>query len=152
MKTITADEYITMDLWSKDHWSTLAYIETVMVDIGGFQVGFDARMRSNRRNFRVMKEECSKPKRVTASNPLGIPMNSDQGTILKNGKMVENHDDWACVQDMAAEGLFIEGVEGVEPKKVLRLSPKGSELISRLRQHKAAGGTFKNFDYTKKEI
>jgi len=30
-----------MDLWGRDHWSTLAYIETVMVDCKGFQIGQD---------------------------------------------------------------------------------------------------------------
>ncbi len=43
---------VPVELWSKDHWSTLAYIETVMVEHGGrFEVGWDPRMRQNRRNF-----------------------------------------------------------------------------------------------------
>jgi hypothetical protein len=29
------DGYIDIHLWGKDHWSTLAYIETVMVECGG---------------------------------------------------------------------------------------------------------------------
>lgn len=152
MKTITSEDYIPMKLWAKDHWSTLAYIETVMVDLGGFQVGFDARMRSNRRNFRVMKDECPKPKRVGPFNPLGIPMGPDHGTILNNGKAVANHDDWYCVQDMAAEGLFEQTADDIQPKVNLKLSAKGKELVARLRQHKANGGNFKNFDFTKKDI
>lgn len=54
------DSYIPMNMWSKDHWTTLAYI--------GFQVGRDARMRSNRRNFRATPaSQCS---RIDTTRPI----------------------------------------------------------------------------------
>ena len=40
------DGYVPPNLFGKDHWSTLAYMETIMVDCGGFQVGADPRMRA----------------------------------------------------------------------------------------------------------
>lgn len=140
------DEYIPMNKWSKDHWSTLAYLETVMVDAGGFQVGSDPRMRSNRRHFRVMHQECPKPKRPTKDWALGVVMDASHGTVLKDGSSVANHDDWMCVQDMAAEGLFTTDVDGVQPGETLHLSARGLALAAALRAHKAAGGTFASFD------
>lgn len=36
------NSYVPMDMWAKDHWTTLAYIDNVMVDNAGFQVGREA--------------------------------------------------------------------------------------------------------------
>lgn len=142
-----SDEYIEMSQWSKDHWSTLVYVETVMVECGGFQLGTDARMRSNRRHVRVMHEMCPRPKRPSSSGSgLAVVMSPHHGTRLKDGTEVAGHDDWMCVQDMAEAGLFTVGVEGVEPGETLHLSPRGQDLVSQLRQHKAGGGTFASFE------
>jgi hypothetical protein len=72
------DIYISPELWGADHWSTLAYIETV--DCNGFQIGLDARMRSNRRNFRVMTEQCPSPKRIGANPGMAIVMSPEHAT------------------------------------------------------------------------
>jgi hypothetical protein len=138
------DKYIPMEHWSKDHWSTLAYVETVIVDCAGFQIGSDARMRSNRRHFRLMNNECPRPKR-SGKPGLGITMGPEHGTCLKDNIVVPEHDDWMCVQDMAAEGLFTISAEDIEPSVVLNLSPKGTALVEALRRHKSSGGTFSNF-------
>lgn len=138
----TCDTFIPMSQWSKDHWSTFAYVEHVMVETAGFQIGFDGRMKSNRRNFRILKEDCPKPKRPSACS-LGVVMDLKYSTVIKNGQQIHNHDDWHCVQDMAAEGLFT--VTHFEPKDILHLSDKGQQIASQLRQHKASGGSFKDF-------
>lgn len=140
------NDYIPMTNWSKDHWSTLAYLETVMVDCQGFQVGADPRMRSNRRHFRVMQQECRKPRRASREWALGVVMDPNHGTRLKDGSTVANHDDWMCVQDMAVEGLFTTDVDGVEPGETLHLSDRGRQVAAALRAHKAAGGNFADFD------
>lgn len=138
--------YIAVNLWGKDHWSTLAYVETVMVECAGFQIGSDARMRSNRRNFRVMHEQCRHPKRPERSTAsMAVSMVPQHGTRLNNGTKVEDHDDWACIQDMAQAGLFTVSVDAVEPKQVLHFSPIGSTIAVQLRNHKAAGGMFATF-------
>lgn len=54
--TFTMDDSIPVAYCGKNHWSLLAYIETVMVECGGFDVGFDPRMTQNCRNYRIMKE------------------------------------------------------------------------------------------------
>lgn len=137
-------DYVPMNKWGKDHWSTLAYIETVMVEVQGFQVGFDARMRQKRRTFRVMHEQCPQPKRPSRGG-MGIPMEPKYGSRLNDGTSLEGHDDWDCVQDMAVEGLFTVGVEGVEPGATLQFSEKGLNLAQALRKHKIGGGVFGNF-------
>lgn len=139
------DSFIPMDLWGKDHWSLLAYISCVMEEFAGFQVGFDGRMRQNRRNFRIMKEQAPVPKRV--NNCMGIVMKEDYSTRLKNGVVARDHDDWCCVQDMATAGLFQETVEKVEPNKILHFSDKGIQISNALRVHKMRGGVFSNFTW-----
>lgn len=139
------NDYVPMALWSKDHWSTLGYVESVIVDCAGFQVGADPRMRSNRRHFRVMHEECPRPKRF-GKTAMGVVMNAEHGTRLKDGSTVPNHDDWMCIQDMAAEGFFTVGPDEIEPGVTISLSKKGMAFAESLRRHKSNGGVFANFD------
>lgn len=139
------DAYVPMNQWSKDHWSTLAYVETVMVDCAGFQIGADPRMRSNRRHTRVMQEECARPKRTSKVRSPCLTMDPSQGTRLKDGTVLAGHDDWMCVQDMAEAGLFTVNADGVEPGQTLHLSPLGQDICAQLRAHKAQGGQFAGF-------
>lgn len=144
-----SDAYIPMSVWSKDHWTTLAYIESVMVDVGSFQVGADPRMKSNRRHYRVMLEECPRPKRANPSHAGLLVMRPEHSTRIKVAGLpqtVDNHDDWMCVQDMAHAGLFTVGPEGIEPGEELHFSDLGKQLSSRLRQHKMEGGQFAAFN------
>jgi hypothetical protein len=137
----SADDYIPSAVWGKDHWTTLAYVETVATDCAGFQVGSDARMRTNRRHFRVM-QDCLKPRRAKAGG-IGLVMDPvAHATRLNDGQTVEGHDDWNCVQDLANEGLFNLDASGVEPGITLHLSTKGQAWCAKLRSHKQAGGTY----------
>lgn len=151
-KVFSADDFIPMSHWGKDHWSTLAYAETVMTDCGGFQVGVDGRMRSGRRNFRVMTQGCPKPKRAGggAAAP-AVVMEPGHSTKLKDGQCVTGHDDWSCIQDMAAEGLFNCGPDDVEPGVILSLSDKGTKILNALREFKRGGGQYAAFRWPVKE-
>jgi hypothetical protein len=40
--------YIPINEWGRDHWSMLAYFESIEVDHGQFKILFDPRMRQNR--------------------------------------------------------------------------------------------------------
>lgn len=137
------DDLIPVEFWGKDHYSTLAYIETVMVDCGGFEVGVDPRMRSNRRNFRVLMDGNRKPRRPGSSRwQMAVAMEPKHSSYLKNGATSENHDDWCCVQDMVGAGLV---TGDVEPGAVLHLSPLGQRFVVQLREFKATGGNFAEF-------
>jgi hypothetical protein len=143
---ITADQYIAPALWGRDHWSTLAYLDTVMTDCAGFEMGSDARMRANRRNARVMAA-VPRPKRVRSAHASPLPGTlAIEGSRLKDGQTVAGHDDWNCIEDMAQAGLFNIGPLGLAPGKVLKLSPLGRAVVARLRQHKQDGGQFAQFD------
>ncbi len=143
------EDYVPVDNFGKDHWTTLAYAETVMVDCGGFQVGCDARMRQGRRHYRVMREMCMNPKRISGRSSAATVMDLKYSTVLKDGTMVQGHDDWHCVQDMANAGwLHVDGyasADAVEPGAILHLTALGRTVADQLRAHKAAGGTFASF-------
>ena len=139
------DGYVAIDNFSPDHWSTLAYAETVMVECGFFQVGFDARMRQGRRHFRVMHEQCRKPKRPS-SGAMGVVMDNKYSTTMRDGTVVQGHDDWHCVQDMVAAGLMTSKDDSVEPCVKLHLTDLGRDINGQLRAHKASGGSWKTFE------
>lgn len=144
-KTFSIDDAIPPAFWGKDHWSTLAYVDTVMVDCGAFEIGADGRMRSSRRNYRVMCEENPRPLRSGGHAP-AVPMDSTRhSTRLNNGQMVVGHDDWACVRDMASVNLFTHPVEAFEPGVTLRFTRKGRAWAEALREFKRQGGNFGSF-------
>lgn len=130
-------QYISIELWGRDHWSMLAYFETVQVERGFFRVEFNARMRQKRHHLRVM------PGRRGDYD--GIPMRPEHGSRLNNGTYIENHDDWDCVQDFANAGLLKQSPEKVDVNERLTLSDRGHEFCAALRRHKASGGSFSSF-------
>ena len=138
----TKDDIIPLKDFGRDHWSTFAYIDTLIVELQGFQIGFDGRMRQGRRNFRVMKEMCSHPKRVNSAS-MGIVMDLKYGTRLRDGSTVEGHDDWDCVQDLVEAGLL---VGECEPSEILKLSENGKYAINALREHKRSEGSYATFE------
>lgn len=143
LSEISAGDYVPLDKFGRDHWSTLAYVETVMVECGGFQVGSDPHMRSGRRNWRVLREGCPKPKRPTRSSLANdLVMSREHGSRLSDGTYVPGHDDWHCIQDMVVLGFFDSDAE---PGVTLRFLPLGQSVALALRQHKANGGTFASF-------
>lgn len=141
---VTKDEYIDPSLFGRDHWSTLAYVESVMTDCAGFQLGNDPRMRANRRNYRVMNE-CARPKRAKNLSVTNHPMMPDDGSRLNNGQVVRGHDDWNCVEDFAALGFFDVDAASLDAGVTLKFSALGKTVAAALRQHKQDGGQFEQF-------
>lgn len=132
--------YIPISQWGVDHWQTLAYLETRAVDFKGI---IDNRhMRTNPRLHR----------NLVGSLPLGgIQDGSRYPTRLREGEQY-GHDDWSCLEDMAAIGLLKAYVRirdagaafgGYEAR--IDLTPLGLEFAAHLRGHKATGGTYHNF-------
>lgn len=141
--SIRPNDAVPVALWGRDHWSTLAYIETKLVDDDGkdecgYSVRFDPRMRQCRRHFRVLSEALPGHRKREAQ--FGEPMQPTHGSRLSDGTYLPWHDDWHCVQDLMAEGLFEHGEwdAGME----LKLTELGHEVAAALRKHKAAGGTY----------
>lgn len=146
------DDYIPLANFGKDHWSTLAYADTIIPDHRGFQVGFDCRMRQGRAHFRVMQRDCPKPRRTNhAGMNSAMAMDNRYSTILKDGTVAfEGHDDWHCVRDLVAAGLMgikrtgliVPLVEDVEPGVDLFLTALGEKFVTAMKRHKADGGSF----------
>lgn len=112
--------------WGKDHWSTLAYVETCIVDNGG---------RLDKRRMRCL--DALHPQFAHGHDASGYP------TRLRGGMTAEGHDDWSCVEDMVAEGLLEWRGTGAHP--VFALTPSGQRVTAKLRAHKATGGNFAGF-------
>lgn len=139
------NDIIPPQFWAHAHWSALAYVSSVIQDCGSFQIGSDPCMHSNRRNTRVMREECPLPKRSRHTTFRSLLSTGISGTQLNDGQVVAGHDDWDCLGDMANIGLFTSHPEDLQPGVCLNLSEKGSLWAHALVAHKFAGGTNSNF-------
>ena len=85
---------ISLSRWGRDHWSTLAYLETRAVDQGG--VIKNAHMRTSVKRHPLF----------AARGGLGSPTDSGKyPTSYRDGEMPE-HDDWDCLNDMVEAGLL----------------------------------------------
>ncbi len=114
---------IPIELWGKDHWSTLAYIETVIVEQQYFSIKKDQRMRTHSHHKELMHIDGS----------------DEYGTRLNNKKEIFYHDDWDCVYDAEKEKLV-----NIKDNKVT-FTEYGYHILASLRKHKSEGGNFSNF-------
>jgi hypothetical protein len=85
---------LSIDQWGKDHWSTLAYIESRCVDHGGVLKNANMRTHVGRHPLFVARG-------------FGTPGDGSRyPTIHKGGEMAD-HDDWDCLYDMVQAGLIV---------------------------------------------
>lgn len=137
-----SDNFIPMEKWGKDHWSMLAYIEAREVDYKGVLNG--DHMRCNSRLHRTLVGRVSVARKIIFTH--------EYPTILKGGEVQHNHDDWSCIEDMAHIGLVTaetaktrDLIFGSHEARV-KLTQRGRVLANQLREHKANGGNFSNFE------
>ncbi len=106
-ESYTVDSIIPEDLFGRDHFSTLAYIETRLVDGKKYVICCDARMRTDAHNRRIFMhrpgKQISNPNRYMVAM-IGRPASP---TRLRDGIEVPQHDDWDCIQDMAKAGYIV---------------------------------------------
>jgi hypothetical protein len=134
---------ITINDFGKDHWSTFAYIETVCVDNRG--VPDKERMRCNPK---IHPGLCNQANVMFQDQP-DYPTRLS-GYFLPNGekdrgRLLHDHDDWSCAEDLEAAGLIEWIGSGVNP--VFKMTTYGLVVAGRLRAHKASGGHFATFDH-----
>lgn len=126
---------IPMKKWGVDHWSTLAYIETRIVDRQG--IPGIAQMRCN---------EKLHPQFVHCD-----VSGKEYPTRLSDGSNhPEPHDDWSCLDDAEAAGIINNIGSGLN--RIYRLTTFGMTVCNELRNHKASGGKFSNFKYEQHEV
>lgn len=127
---MTQRDPIPMELWSKDHWSTFAYIETRVVDHNGVP---------NRDHLR-----CNPKIHPGLGNGSNQIDRKPRPTMLKDGTQIHPHDDWSCIDDMVSAGYIEWNGTGMNP--VFALTEKGWWCASALRQHMADGGQCAEFE------
>jgi hypothetical protein len=115
---------IPMEEFGKDHWSTFAYVETLVVE--GEQP----------RRERMRCDADRHPQFAHGEFKDKFPTRTKKGEV-------KNHDDWDCLDDCELVGL-IENT-GTNLHRVYKLTTLGWTVASQLRQHKADGGNFHSF-------
>jgi len=123
---------VSVEAFGKDHWSTLAFVETRCVDDGG--IVDKERMRCNTSRHaallgRIQQRSTSK-------------WDEKWGTILSDGTVLPEHDDWDCLIDLAKAG-YVEIVDIDEGN--VHLTDQGWQVAHQLRRFIAEGGTYKAF-------
>lgn len=133
---------VDVGAFGSDHWSLLAYIDHVEVEYGCFQIGLDPRVRSSRVHYRLLYEysKTHSSRHIGNGWKMAEPMLPKHGSRLAGGKVVESHDDWDCMEDLAAAG-FISLKEG----QGITLTEAGVAAANKIRQHKRDGGRFSTF-------
>jgi len=130
--------------FGKDHWSLLAYVEDCCVNSQEGTGELDRlRMRCNSERHPLL---------VAFRGPMGKWQES-YGTRLKGywkedgtenlKRKLCSHDDWDCLDDLDDNG-FIETLSMVNGLVVM--TEMGLGVASKLREHKAEGGMFANFN------
>jgi hypothetical protein len=147
----------TIDQWGKDHWSTLAYIETCCVDNDGKLV--NARMRTSHQRHPLLAHRSK----------FGGGVDGHQyPTMLRGEATLEGHDDWDCLRDLEEAGLVkikrptdraiwdidegrrgpIKTASGFHHKEIqvrVGLTNLGLSVTAELRAYKTKGGNFGSF-------
>lgn len=139
---------VPVALFGKDHWSLLAYIETVCVD-GKGSVGAltKSRLRCNEHTHPLLavNADVTAWKAEYSTRLAGFFEFSDRADAAKAveaGLQVLGHDDWDCLDDLAAAG-YLEILSMVNG--FVRMRPLGQVTAALLRDFKAKGGQFAHF-------
>lgn len=117
--------------WSRDHWSTFAYIETLAVDNNGVAIPNVTRMRTHKHNAGKFANTIPGDKYPTR---------------LKEG-VIENHDDWDCASDLIEHGFLTDVSD--KRRVAYSLTPKGRSVINAIREYRCKGGSFETFEVSK---
>ena len=136
----------SMKDFGKDHWSLLAYVETLCVESSNKGIGFIIKSR-------VRANEKTHPLNAVNFRHAG-PWNPEWGTrlsgyFLDNNEVdvkrrLDDHDDWDCLDDLEDAGL-VDVIS--EATGAVKLTDKGITVSNRLREWKIKGGMFATFKY-----
>lgn len=150
---------IGVEQFGKDHWSLLAYIETLVVD--GMATGGTVGRAGSRRAPRSVgiidrdRVRCNPQRHPLLLGPrqtIDFGWKPEWGTRLRGyfdapddqraALRLPDHDDWDCLEDLDAAGLveFVTLTSGG-----VLLTKAGFAMATRRRAHKASGGSFATF-------
>lgn len=125
------------ELWGRDHVSTFAYAMSRIFGNGG---------KIERTKMRVGPHHPGLEHVPTA-------MRMEHPTRLADGSVRYGHDDYDCIDDLVAAGLFKYVGTGMNPGVVSDPSPEALDWAQRIAAVEAAGGRWSavEFNNTKKE-
>lgn len=123
---------VPISRWGKDHWSTLAYLETIAVDHGPAAAPYRERMRCDPDIHPHMENQGNR-----------FDPGARYPTRLAGGEELPGHDDWSCLEDAVTEGLLVDAGTGARP--AYKFTPLGLRVIAKLRAHKQGGGNYGDF-------
>lgn len=132
--------------FGKDHWSLMAYVESCCVDgkDGVGQLAL-ARMRTNEVTHPLLAVNGPMCKwQPTWGTRLFGFFAAEQGSPERAALQLTAHDDWDCLDDLAAAG-FVEILSMANG--AVRMLPAGLKVSAALREHKATGGMFAHFTW-----
>jgi hypothetical protein len=137
--------------FGRDHWSLLAYMESLCVDSLKNGVGEidKRRMRANEKRHPLHAvnikhgigpwQKCFGTRVAGYWDSMGKPVKKRQ---------VAGHDDWDCLNDLEAAD-FLEVLS--EANGFVVMSEKGMKVAAELRAYKAKGGMFSGFRWREPE-
>jgi len=112
------ENYVPINMWGRDHWTTIVYVESRAVDFHG---------KLDNRHMRTDKD--LHPQFAHHSTDKKYP------TRLSRDRIQENHDDWSCLDDAREEGLLHILYDG--GTAIGYLSDLGWFIVGKLRRYKA---------------
>jgi hypothetical protein len=141
---------VRVEDFGRDHWSLFAYLETRCVDYKGTVNGAHLRHNPAKRPAVV----GSDTRGLSALVAGGHRWKPEYGTRLRGfwkdgggtdpSRQIEDHDDIDCLEDLEEAGLVKNEGSGLNP--LIRMTKEGSRVAGLLREHKANGGNFAEFE------
>lgn len=123
-------ELTSVDQFGKDHWALLVYIETRAV---------------NQQLLETERLRCSTKNRHLGGNIPRPGWMPHYGSCLRDGSVIQDHDDWDCLEDLEQNGFLIIGSQ---ISGIVTLTDLGITTAHRIRRHKIEGGSFGTFVYS----
>lgn len=120
--------------FGKDHWSTLAFLETQIVD-KNFPIDLK-RLRVNDTK-RAFSNGASFHEKISM-------WSNDYSTKLKDGSRESGHDDIDVIDELEEKGYIKNN--GTHINIYPLLTDKGWKVCNAIREHKGNGGSFSTFD------
>jgi len=123
--------YVPIEKWGQDHWSTLAYLESVCTDCDGL--------------IDPLKMRCN----PDVHPDLAHGGSGKSSTYLANGEKLDNHDDWSCCEDFLHYGL-IEWKD--EEEGIIFLTISGAALAFMLRRARQLNMSWSEFTINQEQL
>jgi len=147
---------VKIEDFGKEHWSLFAYLEIRCVDHKGTVNGAHLRHNPAKRPAVV----GSDTRGISALVAEGHSWKPGYGTRLKGfwkdeggtdpSRQLPDHDDIDCMEDLEEAGLIKNEGSGLNP--LIRMTKEGSRVAGLLREHKANGGQFAEFELVPEKV